>query len=119
MSDDRFYQTARAGILDPEMLRDADHCVPYKVRNGDSLKSIAEALDCTWQELAILNWGTDDPQRINWYLRTTFVCKNNEGGNYVFSNDDDPGILLLPRPYDRQRRRIRKAVIGASRFLER
>ena len=70
----------------------------YKVQDGDSLKSIADKAGISWQELAKFNWGTDDPDKINQFLRIKVGClnKSKDGKNYVFSSKDDPGIVYLP-----------------------
>ena len=75
--------------------------IKYKVKTGDSIKSIAESVGMTWQELARLNWGTDVPDEINWYLKNFFVCtkKTADGNNYMFTSHDEPGILVLPKPH--------------------
>jgi hypothetical protein len=77
-----------------------DIFIKYKVKDGDSLKSIAESIGLTWQELARLNWGTDDPNEVHWYLKNYFVCtkKAADGYNFAFSSTDEPGFLVLPRP---------------------
>ena len=70
----------------------------YKVQDGDSIKSIADKAGISWQELAKFNWGTDDPDKINQFLRIKVGClnKSKDGKNYVFSSKDDPGIVYLP-----------------------
>ena len=70
----------------------------YKVKDGDSIKSIADKAGISWQELTKFNWGTDDPDKINQFLRIKVGClnKSEDGKNYVFSSKDDPGIVYLP-----------------------
>lgn len=71
---------------------------PYKVKDDDTLKSIAEKAGITWQELARFNWGTDNPDRINAFLRNKVGCRKrtSDGKNYIFTSKDDPGIIQVP-----------------------
>ncbi len=74
----------------------------HKVKKGDSLDSIATANGLTWKQLALFNWGTDDPQEINEFLRRRVGCtkKTRDGLNYIFGDADDPGILDIPKPWN-------------------
>jgi hypothetical protein len=73
----------------------------HKVQTGETLASLAEGAGLTWQRLARFNWGTEDPKEINEHLRDHVGCtkKTADGKNYVFSSDDDPGIVYIPRPW--------------------
>lgn len=90
----------------------------YKVRSGDSIKSVAEAHGMTWQELAIFNWDTDDPDQINWYLENYFICRKKKGANYVFTDEDEPGLLYLPHGVERAGQRVRRGVYYVSRWKQ-
>jgi len=70
----------------------------YKVQDGDTIKSLADNAGITWQQLAKFNWGTDKPAEINQMLRNRLGCSKTtkDGRNYVFTSDDDPGILYIP-----------------------
>ncbi len=70
----------------------------YKVKDGDTLDSIAKANGTTWQQLGKFNWGTDSPDEINKYLRARVGCtkKTQDGKNYQFSSNDNPGIIYIP-----------------------
>jgi hypothetical protein len=72
----------------------------HKVKDGESIKSLAKQAGITWQELAKFNWGTDVPERIEKYLREKVGCfkKTKDGCNYIFTSDDDPGIIYIPEP---------------------
>lgn len=72
----------------------------HRVRTGDTLASLAEKVGITWQELAKLNWDTDDPKEINRRLRWDVGCTHRtaDGANYRFDDTDDPGLVLLPLP---------------------
>jgi hypothetical protein len=101
--------------INPRLFAGNPHLISYKVRTGDSLASLAQACGCTWQQLARLNWGTEDLDEINWYLGTYFVCKTKKGDNYVFTDADDPGIILLPRLEDAVTGRWSR-IVRATRF---
>jgi len=100
-----------------DVLHDRSSLVPYKVRNGDSLESIAKQLNCSWRSLALLNSGTDKPDEINWYLKHFVECKKKAGPNYVFTGDASPGIIWLPRPMSKLgSSRVRRRTIRVARY---
>lgn len=70
----------------------------HKVKSGETLDGLAKLVESTWQKVAKLNWGTDDPKKINRFLRTVVGCtkKTKDGKSYVFDDSDAPGIILLP-----------------------
>ena len=72
---------------------------PHRVRATDTLASLAASVGLSWQELARFNWGTDDPSGVNQHLRDDVGCwkKTADGASHVFSDFDDPGVLVLPR----------------------
>lgn len=75
----------------------------YKVKDGDSLDKIAKANGMTWQQLAKFNFGTDDPNEINKFLGGSRIgCKQKtkDKRNYIFTSDDDPGIIYIPENFD-------------------
>lgn len=76
----------------------------HKVKDGDSIKSVAEENGLTWQELAKFNWGTDNPNEINVQLRDKVGCteKTKDGNNYIFSSSDDPGIIFIPMDFPKK-----------------
>ncbi len=73
----------------------------HKVRDGETLETVAGAAGLTWQQLAKFNWGTDDPKAINRHLANDVGCtrRTQDRKNYLFSGDDHPGILFVPRPW--------------------
>jgi spore germination protein YaaH len=95
--------------------------IKYRVKDGDSIKSIAQSVGLTWQELARFNWGTDVPNEINWYLKNYFVCthKTADGNNYLFTSQDEPGIIVLPKPQLLAPAGQLRGVFPISRFLPR
>lgn len=72
---------------------------PYRVRAADTLAGVAAAVGLTWQQLAKFNWGVSDPEGVNQHLRDDVGCWQKTGENYVFSDFDDPGVIVLPRPW--------------------
>jgi hypothetical protein len=74
----------------------------HKVKTGESLKSIAETHGMTWQELALFNWDTAEPDAINEHLYDEVGCtkKTSDGYNYVFDDADEPGLLYLPKLWE-------------------
>jgi len=73
----------------------------HKVRTGETLASLAESIGTTWQKLAKFNWGTDEPKKINRFLRHEVGCsKKDAKGNYLFDDSDEPGIIVLPMPWE-------------------
>jgi hypothetical protein len=71
----------------------------YKVKDGDSLDSIAKANGITVKELAKFNFNTDDSSKFNDCLRDKLGSrkKSKDGKNYILSSHDDPGILYIPQ----------------------
>lgn len=70
----------------------------YKVQDGDTLDSIAQANGITWQELGKFNFGSDNLDEIDKYLRARLGCtqRTDDGKYYKFTSADDPGILYIP-----------------------
>lgn len=71
----------------------------HLVRDGETLASVAEKHGLTWQQLARFNFQTDKPEEINVALREVVGCtqRTKDGKNYIFSDSDVPGILLIPK----------------------
>lgn len=90
---------------DPAALARRKHALSlrrHRVATGETLASVAEDHGTTWQELARFNFGTTDPKQINRALRNQVGCRRRsaDGANYLFSDDDDPGQLFIPEPWD-------------------
>jgi hypothetical protein len=70
-----------------------------KVKNGDSLESLASAANLSANQLTLFNWGTDDPAEIQRKLRWETGCATD--GDYAddLQLDDyaDPGVIYVPR----------------------
>jgi hypothetical protein len=74
----------------------------HKVKTGESLDSLAKKAGITWQDLAKFNWATDVPDEINTHLRWEVGCRHKTADkkNYIFHDDDDPGIILIPSKWE-------------------
>jgi hypothetical protein len=72
-----------------------------KVRSGDTLESIAKEAGLKWQDLAYFNWGTKEPVKINEHLFGDVGCAtmSADGKNYIFTDSDSPGLILVPRQW--------------------
>ena len=104
----------------------------YTPQEGDTLQAIAEresaaGNEITWQQLAKYNWGTDDPDEVNAYLRDELGCrKRNEEKNFVIAADDEPqGELLIPTRFQQSGVSLQKIYtvkvrkkVSPSQFLE-
>ena len=73
-----------------------DNARVYVPQDGDTLQSIAEretanGNEITWQEIAKFNWGTDDEDEVNEYLRDELGCyRRDDTNNFVISSDTEP-----------------------------
>jgi hypothetical protein len=75
----------------------------HRIGRGDTCRSIARAWDVPWPAIATFNWGTTDPAALEERYRTTLGCarKAPDTGRYVFDSEDEPGIVMIPRPWRR------------------
>jgi hypothetical protein len=75
----------------------------HRVKTGETLASVAADHGMSWQELADFNWETSDPAKVNEKLHTIVGCikKTADGRNYIFDDNDDPGILFIPEVFKR------------------
>lgn len=73
----------------------------HRVRAGETLESIAKAARMSWQELAQFNWSTAEPEEINKHLAHEVGCTKvaRDGKNFMLDDSDQPGIILVPRPW--------------------
>lgn len=95
--------------------QDSEYWFAYEVKDGDTLHNIAKAMHVSWQFLAELNWGTDDPQLVSWHLENHFSCALPVTNEWQFSSADYPGMLLLPRQKS-ARVRLRPKRLYVSRY---
>lgn len=71
----------------------------HKVKTDETLDRLARQNGITWQQLATFNWATAVPKEINLALHEYVGCwkKTRDGKNFMFTSQDDPGIVLIPR----------------------
>ncbi|WP_434385511.1 HET-C-related protein [Melittangium boletus] len=70
----------------------------HRVKDGETLDSIARANGLTWQELAHHNFGTDSKTEVSRQLFTKIGCRKKtfDGLNYIFTSQDTPGLIQIP-----------------------
>jgi hypothetical protein len=72
----------------------------HRVRTGETPESIAEHQGVPWDRIAHFNWGTTDPDALESRYRDTLgSTRRTPEGRVRFDDSDDPGILLVPRPF--------------------
>jgi hypothetical protein len=82
----------------PAFLVDA---VRHRTATGQTPASIAKEWGVPWQEIALFNWGTAEARELERRYRKTLGCVHTApNGTLVFDDGDDPGILLIPRPWE-------------------
>ena len=71
----------------------------HRVKDGETLESVATRAGLTWQKLAKFNFGTDDRKKVNAHLVADVGCFERAANNqdHVFTNADEPGLLLVPK----------------------
>lgn len=74
----------------------------HKVKDGDSILSIAKAAGLDWKLLARFNWGTDVPDEINKRLvdDVGVTTRTPDGKNWKFTSSDQPGIVYVPKKWE-------------------
>ncbi len=77
----------------------------HRVREGETLESIAKGAGMTREDLAFFNWGTKDAKEIDTHLVVDVGCtkKSADGKTFVFSDGDAPGLLYVPRDWRAER----------------
>ncbi len=76
--------------------------VEHRVATGDTLESIAEQHGVSVDDITQYNWDTTDPAAISAALGTEVGChrRNPDTGEFELSDDDDPGIIMVPLPFE-------------------
>lgn len=102
------FVTAREGFdataEQPELAQGTRWIVEFdrhRVQTGESMQSLADAAGVSAADLARINFGTDDPEEVRFHLRYTVGCTNENDGEPVFDDADEPGYILVPRPFAR------------------
>jgi hypothetical protein len=72
----------------------------HRVKDGETLDSVATRAGLTWQKLAKFNFGTDDRKKVNEHLVDDIGAHRRAANksDYVFTDADEPGLLLVPKP---------------------
>jgi len=74
----------------------------YRVRNGDTPASVADRANMSWDELAYFNWGTKVPEEVKRHLAAAVGCRKKAAdGSFIFSSDDQPGIIRIPKSFSK------------------
>lgn len=71
----------------------------HRVALGENWLSIAhDNLVADAWDLIHFNFGTEDPRKVNWYLRHYVGCwaAAPDGKNFAFTDHDDPGVVYVP-----------------------
>src|SRR5215467_7800569 len=71
----------------------------YKVKDGETWESVARAHGVNPGDLVLFNFGTKNPQEVNWYLHHYVGCTlpTHDGHNWRFSSHASPGIIYIPQ----------------------
>jgi outer membrane protein OmpA-like peptidoglycan-associated protein len=83
---------------------------PYRPQEGDTLEKIAdraraEGHQVTWQEVAIFNFGTDDPEEVEAFKRDQLGCRYRNQANEMVISEDEPRArqLVVPLRFEGRR----------------
>jgi hypothetical protein len=72
----------------------------HRVRTGETPETLAAAHGLPWERIAAFNWGTADPEALERSFALTLGCtRRTPEGRLRFDDGDDPGIILVPRPW--------------------
>jgi hypothetical protein len=74
------------------------HSVQYKVKDGDSWVSLAQANGIDPWDLIEANFKTRSAPEVNWYLHHYVGCNvpTKDGKNWTFSSSASPGLIYIP-----------------------
>lgn len=72
----------------------------HEVKTDDTLDKLARGAGVSWRQLAMFNWGVESAREINRCLHEYVGCRHRtrNGKNFIFTSEDDPGIIYLPKP---------------------
>jgi hypothetical protein len=71
----------------------------HRVRTGECPDDVGAAHEVPWELIARFNWGTTDGEALEASYRETLGSRSGPDGQVRFDDDDDPGLLLVPRPW--------------------
>jgi hypothetical protein len=72
--------------------------IEHRVRDGETLESVAERYETTADAVAQFNWSTTEEAKVQRHLYLDVGCRTRKGGKFVFTSRDAPGILYVPQP---------------------
>jgi hypothetical protein len=73
----------------------------HRTASGQTPASIAREWGVPWEDIALFNWGTSDADELDMRYRKTLGCKQTApDGTLAFDDGDDPGLILIPRPWE-------------------
>src|ERR1051325_9022764 len=86
-------------MADPDTIEYTPY-TEYHVKSGDTLENIAQKNGLKGQDITTYNFGTTTPSEVDTSLHEYVGCteRSEDGKRYVFSDDDVPGILYIPKP---------------------
>jgi hypothetical protein len=91
-----------AGRTDTSRIRYVVKLETYRVRDGDTLQSVARKAGMAWEELAYFNWGTKDSKEVDRLLELWMGCTTQDGqGGRVFTGREEPGLIRIPRLFSK------------------
>lgn len=87
--------------LRPDGTVDVARIEAHRVKDNDTLDSLAKHHGTAWKVIAHYNWGKEGSESINASLRDEVGCTLMDQGNknYRFSSKDVPGIIFIPIPW--------------------
>lgn len=80
----------------------SDGAARHRVKDGETLEGIATANGVTWRDLALYNWGTDEPDEIQRALLETIGCSKLDSfppKTVLKPAPGAPAELLVPCPW--------------------
>lgn len=83
----------------PKGPRPASRTPPHRVRDHETLETVAQKYGLSVSALLLHNFSTLDAREINWYLREHVGCHlpTNDHKNWRFSNSAKPGLIYIPQ----------------------
>lgn len=83
--------------LNSQIFHEAGNVGEVVIAEGDTLESIADELGCTPEDVAAVNWATEDSGDVEWYLQNEFAGEKNPEGQLAFTSADAGETLLVPQ----------------------
>jgi hypothetical protein len=75
--------------------------ITHRIARGQTPVSIAKEYGVAWEDIALFNWGTADRDELEQRYRKTLGSTHTApDGSVIFDDDDDPGLILIPRAWE-------------------